>query len=308
MIAMPRRLRAGIIGARRYRNGQASVGRRSRRSGWITVVGANADPVLVVRRGLGCPRGARLAGRQLEPVRRRRIAGAIAPQPVFRPLGECFLDRSSAAGEHHRERVEQHVVGADRRSGRQVEDDRVLGPEGLLEHRVQAIDNPSLAEVVVHDEHPAGPETLADVGERLRREQIALEPDVAVAAVEHERIDERVDDQVVLLVRRPQVVPAIVQMHDHAGIRVGVVRMIAPTEPVNHRVDLDRIDARRAPLQGAADVVARPRADHEDLGEGWTAGVAIEQMWQRVRGKALSRELICWWPIRLTVMKRGSSP
>ena len=51
------------------------------------------------------------------------------------------------------------------------------------------------------------------------REQIAFEPDVAVAAVEHEGVDQRVDDQVVLLGRRPQEVPAIVEVHDHAADR-----------------------------------------------------------------------------------------
>ena len=69
---------------------------------------------------------------------------------------------------------------------------------------LQPRDDPALAEVVVHDEHAAWLQPLADVLERLRREQVTFQPDVAVAAVEHERVDERVDDQVVLLRRRMQ--------------------------------------------------------------------------------------------------------
>ena len=34
----------------------------------------------------------------------------------------------------------------------QVEEDRVLRSESLLEHRVEAIDDPAMSEVVVHDE------------------------------------------------------------------------------------------------------------------------------------------------------------
>ena len=149
---------------------------------------------------------------------------------------------------------------------RQVEDDRVAGAERLLEHRVERDDDPALAEVVVHDEHAARLEALADVGERLCREQVALEPDVAVAAVQHQRIDQRVDDQVVLLrwsscrKLRPSSRCTV-----DARIRVGLVGMIAPAEPLDHRIDLDGIDARGAPLQRAADVVAGAGADDEHL-------------------------------------------
>ncbi len=83
--------------------------------------------------------------------------------------------------------------------------------------------------------------------------------------------------------------------------------MIATAQPVDHRVDLDRIDARGAPLQGATDVVPRPGANHEDLGEGWRPASRLNRCGSAYAGNALSRELICWWPIRFTVMKRGSS-
>ena len=159
-----------------------------------------------VRRGEPDPRGvvggpgrqgrASACRRQLEAVRRPEIAGTIPSQPVFRMSAKGLLHRSRAAGEHHRELVEHHVVRTDGRSARQVEDDRILRSEGIVEHRVEAIDDPAMPEVVVHDEHATRTEAAADVGERLCREEVALEPDIAVAAVEHEGIDERIHDQV----------------------------------------------------------------------------------------------------------------
>ena len=132
---------------------------------------------------------------------------------------------------------------------------------------------------------PPGLQALPHVVERLLGEQVALEPDVAVAAVQDERIDQRVDDQVVLLVGRLQEVAAVVQVHDDARIVVGAVGMIALAEALDHRIDLDRVDARGAPREGAADVVARAGADDQHLAERRPPAVAIEQVRQRVGGR-----------------------
>ena len=73
------------------------------------------------------------------------------------------------------------------------------------------------------------------------------------------------------------------------GSSYGPIRMIALAEPLDHRIDLDRVDALGAPLQRAADVVARSGADDQHLAERLAAGVAIEQVRQRVGGKRRAR-------------------
>ena len=66
-----------------------------------------------------------------------------------------------------------------------------------------------------------------------------------------------------LLIRGLQVVAAIVQVDRHAAVAVRKVGMIEPAELIDHRIDLDGIDTIRAPLQRAADIVARSGADHQ---------------------------------------------
>ena len=63
----------------------------------------------------------------------------------------------------------------------------------------QPADDPALAVVVVHDEHAARLQPRLDVAERLLGEQEALQAEARIARVQHQRVDERVDDQVVLV-------------------------------------------------------------------------------------------------------------
>ena len=132
---------------------------------------------------------------------------------------------------------------------------------------------------------PPGRKPLPDVVHRLLREQVAFEADVAVAAVQHERIDQRVDDQVVLLVAGLEEVAAVVEVHEHARIVVRPIGMIALADALDHRIDFHGVDALGAPRQRAADVVAGSRADDQHLAERLGAGVAVEQVRQRVGGK-----------------------
>ena len=87
MMAMPRRLSAGIIGLRRYRNGQASVGEaQGRLPAEPRSSGANRIHVARGRTAAVQAVAAR-AGRQLEAVRRRRDRPARSlRQPVFRAV------------------------------------------------------------------------------------------------------------------------------------------------------------------------------------------------------------------------------
>src|SRR5206468_2998358 len=83
-----------------------------------------------------------------------------------------------------------------------------LTVENFLEPLVKAGHNPALPEIVIHDKESAWFEPPAHVLERLAGEKVTLQSDVAVAAVEHERIDEGVDDQVILAVGGMQEVAA----------------------------------------------------------------------------------------------------
>ena len=59
--------------------------------------------------------------------------------------------------------------------------------------------------------------------------------------------------------------------------------MILHPETINGRIDFDRVDVLGAPLQRAADIVSGTRADNHHVLERRPAGVAIENMRQRVR-------------------------
>ena len=67
--------------------------------------------------------------------------------------------------------------------------------------------------------------------------------------------------------------------------------MVAPADPLDDRIDLDGIDALGAPHQRAADVVAGAGADDQHVAEGVAAGVAVQQVRQRIRGKARVQRL-----------------
>ncbi len=82
-----------------------------------------------------------------------------------------------------------------------------------------------------------------------------------------------------------QEVAAVIEMHMDARIVVGAIGMIPPADPLDHRIDLDRVDTMRAPRQRPADVVARSGADDQHLAERLAAGITIEEMRQGVGGK-----------------------
>ena len=84
------------------------------------------------------------------------------------------------------------------------------------------------------------------------------------------------------LVRRLQEVAAVVEVHGDARIVVGTIGMVPLADPLDDRIDLDRVDALGAPRQRAADVVAGAGADDQHLAERLAAGVAIEQVRQRI--------------------------
>ena len=95
-----------------------------------------------------------------------------------------------------------------------------------------------------------------DVFERLASEEITFQTNIAVAAVQYERIYQSVNDQIIFSLGRPQKISAIVKMNLDARILVWMIGMILRTQPIDRGIDLHGVNVFGAPLQSAADIVA----------------------------------------------------
>ena len=95
-----------------------------------------------------------------------------------------------------------------------------------------------------------------DVFDRLTSEEITFQTNIAVAAVQHERIYQSVDDEIIFSLGRPQKISAIVKMNFDARILVWMIGMILGAQPIDRGIDLDGVNVLGAPLQSAADVIA----------------------------------------------------
>ena len=85
--------------------------------------------------------------------------------------------------------------------------------------------------------------------------------------MQDERVDERVDGEVVLLAGMACEAAAVVQVYRHSRIGVGRAGMVAAPELVDPRIDLDRVDALGAGAQSRRDIVSAPRADDHELSQ-----------------------------------------
>ena len=116
---------------------------------------------------------------------------------------------------------------------------------------------------------------------RLLCEQKALQPQARITGMQHERIHQRVLDQVVLLVRFAGEAPAVIKVDRHPGVVVRMQRMIAAANFVQNRLDLDGVDVADLAGERCGNVVAGARADDHDVVKGTAAGVAVEQVGQQ---------------------------
>ena len=138
-----------------------------------------------------------------------------------------------------------------------VEHHRV-GVERGLQLVAQPGRDPPLAEEVVDRRHPGRLQHPPHVPERLGREQVALQPQVAVPRLQHQRVDQREDDQVVLRVRGlAEEVPPVVQVERHPRVVVRPVRVVARPEPSGSP---GRSRPRRSGASGAHHCRARDRS------------------------------------------------
>src|SRR5262249_40439645 len=119
------------------------------------------------------------------------------------------------------------------------------------------------------------------------REQKTLEADIAVAAMQYQRIDEGINNQVVLPRCRAQEIAAIIQMNFNARVLVRLIGMVLFSETIYGRIDLDGVDMLGSPLERAADVVTRSCSDYQDIGKRRSARVSIQQVGQRISRKRL---------------------
>ncbi len=121
---------------------------------------------------------------------------------------------------------------------------------GRVERPGQAIDQPLLAVVVVHGERAIGLQVGARLLHRLAREQVALEPKRGLAADERQRVGQREQDQVVLLVGPLEERPPVVDVDADARVVVGSLGVTLGADLLQPRIDLDRVDVLGALLPG----------------------------------------------------------
>lgn len=101
--------------------------------------------------------------------------------------------------------------------------------------------------------------------------------------MQHERVDQRIDGEVILTVRLAHECAAVIQVDRYSLVIVGVIRMILPADLVDDRVDLNRVDMFGPMRQRTLDVIARAGPDDQHILERPSPGVAIEQMRQDIR-------------------------
>src|SRR5262249_17353990 len=127
-----------------------------------------------------------------------------------------------------------------------------------------------------------GLETTFDVFKRLAGEQVAFQPDIAVAAVQNQGIDQGVDDEIVFLVGRTQEIASIADMHGHPFVVIRLVRMIFFSQLQNSPINFHRIDVLGPPLESPANIIAGAGADNKYILERLAARIAIEQVRQSI--------------------------
>ena len=191
-----------------------------------------------------------------------------------------------AAGDDHREPLGERLV-RDRAIG-QADDGRRTA-EGFFSHRGDTCHNPALTEIVIRDKNAAGFEHPSDAGKCLLREQVALEANIRVAAVEDQGVDQGIDDQVVLPIGHTEKMPAVVQVFNNTRILVRMVGMVMNPDILDHRIDFDGVDMGRAESQRVGKVVARTGADDQHIAKGSSAAVLLEQVHERI-GRAAGLE------------------
>ncbi len=204
-----------------------------------------------------------MRGEDCAPTGRRRQAPWVA---AFQQFADVLQGRRrTIADQDHREMVRLTVAGFDLCLIGQ-RNDHGFHAEDFLRHLRQPRDDPALAIVVVHHEQAARFHLRAHVRERFLREEKTLQPQARIAGVQHERIHQRVEREIVLARRVAHEAAAVVEIAgDVRGVVVGPVGMILRADAADARVDLHGVDVLHAGRQRGGHVVARTRADDEHV-------------------------------------------
>src|SRR5689334_21264827 len=104
---------------------------------------------------------------------------------------ECVAQLTSVAGKENGEISKRRTLRFDHLAIGQRQNDRVAYSKHFIQSLLQTRGQPTLAEIVVNDKGAVWLEMTPHVFERLARKQKALETNVAVAAVEDQRIHQR---------------------------------------------------------------------------------------------------------------------
>ena len=129
---------------------------------------------------------------------------------------------------------------------------------------------------------PSGRQVVPDLVECLRREEERLEAEVRRGADQRQRIGQGEDHEVVLARAAPQERPPVVVDPGHARIVVRPVRVVADTDLLDLRVDLDRVDMLGAVLERHRDVRAGAGPDDQHALERPLREPAIDLLVERV--------------------------
>ena len=119
--------------------------------------------------------------------------------------------------------------------------------------------------VVVHGERSTLLQVIADRTHRLQREQVALQTEPALPRDERQRVGQGEQDEVVASVGPLQERPAVVDVDRHPRVLVRMLRMQVAAEPLQHGIDLHRIDVLRAVGERQGDVVPAAGPDDQDV-------------------------------------------
>jgi hypothetical protein len=140
---------------------------------------------------------------------------------------------------------------------------------GRLPERVQHRGRVAVVQVVrvvvVHGHGAAGGQVRPGGLDRLLGEQVALQPQVGLPVDRGQRVGQREQDQVVVLLGVLQEGPAVSVVQGHPRAVVRVVRVLALAELDQDRVDLHRVHVLRALGQCHRDVVTRAGPHDQDV-------------------------------------------
>ena len=142
----------------------------------------------------------------------------------------------------------QRLAGA-----RQVAENlRQLEPQRIVDQRERD------GEHAVRLEKPEG------FGDSLARIDVGIHAQIGRMAQRRMRIQNAIDDQVILLVRGAEEVPRIVDRQRDAGVVIGALGMIFGAEKRDGGIDFDGIDMGGAHPQRRRHIIAAARADDGD--------------------------------------------